>query len=450
MFILEKNFMKKIVFIFSSLLLLTISAVAQTDYQFTFQIPNANSTIAAKVFFLNFEDGTAQARLRFNSPINIDSTLIDMKVTEENTDAIPGCVNQDRLFFNLQKNQLIFGNDSSVTLPQYFCFKKNTVTGFFEPLGISNTIGDCHAAVTPFTTVDYLEQKNLTPDFVLTYFKNREKFYTSLFATKTRALTVNERNVKLYLLVVANTFDDSIGKACAKDMRRTISFFKDVKEFLGIQFEYDTIAGKNYNLTNVEKGIEKLRSAGPNDIVVFYYSGHGFRQNGDTRRPPYIDLRPNYNDNPNNLNTKSLADIYATITGMPARLKLVLGDCCNDLSKSYSIKAKAPSQTKGFSLTGSIQNGADLFLNANRASILAAGAEPNQRSICNDDFGGFFSFNFLKAIEGQLSFLKTNATWDKIIEETKIKTRKMSARVDCPKPGNPQGRCLQMPYSEIE
>ena len=220
MFILEKNFMKKNVFIFSSLLLLTISAVAQTAYQFTFQIPNANSTIAAKVFFLNFEDGTAQARLRFNSPINNDSTLIDMKVTEENTDAIPGCVNQDRLFFKLQKNQLIFGNDSSVTLPQYFCFKKNTVTGFFEPLGISNTIGDCQGDVTPFTTVDYLEQKNLTPDFVLTYFKNREKFYTSLFATKTRALTVNERNVKLYLLVVANTFDDSIGKACAKDMRR--------------------------------------------------------------------------------------------------------------------------------------------------------------------------------------------------------------------------------------
>jgi hypothetical protein len=225
MFILEKNCMKKAALIFTLLLLLTISTVAQTAYQFTFQLPNANSTITAKAFFLNFDDGTGQARLRFNSPINNDSTLIDMKVTEENTDGIPGCVNQERLFFKLQKNQLIFGNDSTVTLPQYFCFKKNTVTGFFEPLGTSNIIDDCHAAVTPFTTVDYLEQKNLTSDFVLTYFKKREKFYTSLFATRTRALTVNERNVKLYLLVVANTFDDSIGKACAKDMRRTISFF---------------------------------------------------------------------------------------------------------------------------------------------------------------------------------------------------------------------------------
>jgi hypothetical protein len=254
----------------------------------------------------------------------------------------------------------------------------------------------------------------------------------------------------MYLLVVANTFDNLIGKACAKDMVRAIRFFSDIKDFLGIKFEYDTIAGKNYNLENVEKAIDKLKIAGPNDIVIFYYSGHGFRPRTSTQRPPFIDLRPNYDDNPNNLNSKSLADIYEKINKMPARLKLVFSDCCNDSSKTYSIKAKAPARTKGFTFSGNMQNAADLFLNTNRISILATGAEPGQKSICNDDFGGFFSYNLWKAIEGQISFFNSNASWDKIKEETQVNTKKLAYRVPCPTPANVSNRCYQTPYIQID
>ncbi len=439
--------MKRKASLISFLLLVSITTSAQITYQFSFTFPNATASISCKAFFLNYGDGTGLARLRFNAPGTNDSTLIDMMAQEENTDKIAGCSNAGMLYFKLQKNQAIYGNDGNIVLPLFFCFKKDNLTGFYEPFGFSYAIGDCKAPVTVFSEIRYLEKKDLTSDFVLTYFTPREKFYTGLFAS-TRALTVNELNVKMHLLIVANTFDEHIGKACAKDMRRTIKFFKDIKDFLGIQLEYDTIAGKKYNLTEVEKAIEKLRTAAPNDIIIFYYTGHGFRQKGDNRRPPYIDLRPNYDDNPNNFNSKSLADIFQTISDMPARFKLILSDCCNDMSKTYSVKSKAPAQTKGFSLTGNIQNGAQLFLNATRTSILATGANPDQRSICNDDFGGFFSYNFLNSIENQLSFTTTNPNWNRIIEEARIKTRNMSLRVDCPLATNPTKKCNQMPYFE--
>ena len=442
--------MKRVQFLFTLFLMVSISTFAQTAYQFSFKLQKAGNSVPCKALFITNGDGTGMARIRFNTTTANDSTLIDMKVTEEITDEIPGCAGKGRLYFKLEKNQLIFGSDSNFILPQYFCFKLDVITGLYEPMGYSNSIDDCKAAVTTFSEISFLEQKDLTSDFVLTYFKPREKFYTNLFS-KTRALTVNEQNVKMYLLVVANTFDDSIGKACAKDLKRTMKFFKDIQEFLGIKFEYDTIAGKNYNKQKVEKAIEKLGNAGPNDIIVFYYSGHGFRvKTGDTRLPPYIDLRPNYDGNPDNLNSMSMADIFQIISGMRARFKLVVGDCCNSFSNTYSIKAPAPPRTKGFSFTGSIQNGADLFLNATRSSVLLYGASPGEYSVCNDDFGGFFSHNLFTGIENQLKFYNSNATWQKIIDYTKANTIKMSKRVECPLPANPKNRCFQSPGGTIE
>ncbi len=433
----------------ASLLILSVIAklavVAQVTYQFSFQLSQPGGPVPCKAFFINYPDGSSQARIRFNAPGDNDSTLVDMKAEEDINDNISAC--SDMLFYKLQKNQVLFGNDVGVTLPALFGFQKNSQTGFFEPYGFSLSPGDCKTSLTPFSTIDYLEKKDLSENLLLTYFGSREKFYTSFFASTRDVISV-DRNLTLHLLVVANTFDKSIGNACARDMRRTIKFFQELGDFLGIRFQYDTIAGKRYSLTEVEKAIEKLASAGPNDIIVFYYSGHGFRQKDDNRRPPYIDLRPNYDENPNNLNSKSLADIFQSISGMKARFKLVLSDCCNDMSKTYSVKAKPPSVTKGFSLSGSFRNGADLFLNSKRMSILATGANPGQRSICNDDFGGFFSYNFLNAIEGQLSFLNSNANWDKITEEALTKTRKMSLRVECPEEGKPTGRCNQIPYFE--
>mgnify|MGYP000849798619 CR=1 FL=1 len=439
--------MKKKLFIFFTFILAAVTGYAQVTYQFSFQLPQAGSSMSCKAFFINYSDGTAQTRIRFNAPLNTDSTLVDLKA-EDVSEKMTGCSDM-MLFYKLQKTQLLFGNDNGITLPAYFCFRKNGQTGLFEPFGFSVGTDDCKAPITPFTSVDYLDKKDLTDPLLLTYFNNREKFYNSLYASTRDVISV-DRNLTMHLLVVANTFDQNIGNACAKDMHRAIKFFQDLRDFLGIRFEYDTIAGKRYNLTEVNKAIDKLGAAGPNDIIVFYYSGHGFRQKDDNRRPPYIDLRPNYDENPNNLNSKSLADVFQTISGMKARFKLVLSDCCNDMSKTYSVKAKPPSATKGFSLSGSFRNGADLFLNSQRMSILATGANPGQRSICNDDFGGFFSYNFLNAIEGQLSFLNSNASWDKITEEALMKTRKMSLRVECPAEGNPNGRCNQIPYFEKE
>jgi len=439
--------MKKALPIFILFLLTGSLASAQTSYLISFTLTGADGPLSAKAFFVTDADGAAQVRIRFIPTGGSDSTLVDFKAEEEMTDQAPGCASANRLYYRLQKTQVITGNDNGITFPAYFCFRRNAETGFFDPEGFSTAIDDCQAPVTAFVSVVSLARKDLSNELVRTFFMPTDRFYAGFYAS-TRDFVVIDPNTTLHLLVVANTFDEHIGNACAKDMRRAIKFFQELKDFLGIRFDFDTIAGKRYGVAQVNEAIARLGNAGSNDIIVFYYTGHGFRQKDDNRRPPYIDLRPNYDENPNNLNSKSLADIFETISGMKARFKLVLSDCCNDMSRTYSVKAKAPSVTKGFGLNGSLKNGADLFLNAKRMSILATGANPGQRSICNDDFGGFFSYNLLNSIEGQLSFLNSNANWDKIIEEAGSKTRKMAMRVDCSTDASPNAKCNQIPYFE--
>jgi hypothetical protein len=439
--------MQKLLLFFILFSAAPFSPSAQVIYRFSFPLQAGGGEVPCTAFFVDNGNGNAQVRVRFNAPGNSDSTLVDFTATEEPTDKLPGCASSDILYLRMQKVQVLSGTDNTISFPAYLCFRMNKESGYFEPAGYSNDIGNCQQPVTAFTSAESLAKKDISKETVSMYFRPSDSFYAGYFAS-TRDFVVIDPNTTLHLLVVANTFDDHIGSACAKDMRRAIKFFQELKDFLGIRFVFDTIAGKRYSVAQVDAAIAKLSNAGPNDIIVFYYTGHGFRQKDDNRRPPYIDLRPNYDENPNNLNSKSLADIFQSISGMKARFKLVWADCCNDMSRTYSVKAKAPSATKGFGLNGSLKNGADLFLNAKRLSILATGANPGQRSICNDDFGGFFSYNFLNSIEGQLSFLNSNANWDKIMEETGGKTRKLAMRVECATPANANAKCTQIPYFE--
>lgn len=462
--------MKQIFFSLTVLMLATFGSFAQSSYEFTHSLQKGTATITAKTFFVDYGNGTGIARIRIDSPSGNDSTLIDCLATIENTDTVSGCTIANRLYLRLDKKQVMFGTDSGLTIPKYFVFTLNAGSGFFEPFGTGAGINNCQAIVTPFSAIRNLEKKDLNKQYVMRYFTNRDKFFNALFAIQDRDLTVLGQNVKIYLLVVANTFDDSIGSACAKDMRRAINFFTDIRDFLGMQFEYDTITGKNFDLTHVNNAIERLERAGKNDIVVFYYTGHGFRPAQNyAKRPPCIDLRTNQDihskdfENPNVLSSKSLQDIYDRIKQMPARLSLVIGDCCNDSMKYYNIKANAPMATKGgFGLTGNTQIAADLFLNATKISMLATGAEAGQKSICNDDFGGFFSYNLWEAISGQIKNSGSNnlwnvdqlqtvgKSWDNVKNYTKINTQKLARRVDCPMPDNPQNRCYQTPYILLE
>lgn len=428
--------MKKILVVIFSLLVTVISLRAQTIYEFSFTWLNNQTAIGYKAFFIDNNDGTGKVRLKFTA--TPDTVLADFDVKEEIIENNAGCNNGDRIYYKLQNPKFIESKNSGVNLPGYLCFKKEPVSGLYEPAGVTNTPADCKTDLIKFSSISNINQKDLTKEFVLTYFKVYEPFYRSQFVTNNpKALTTSEQNTKLYLLFVCNVTDPEIGVADRKGMYETISFFRKIKEFLGISaFIYDTVTGKNFNKEMVLNKINNFLTPGPNDIVVFYYAGHGFRMPKDGKPGPYIDLRDVVADRFKRYQENSLSteDILVMIRGKGARLNLIFGECCNDTITKYNPMVKEPAlagKKGGFGMNWSTQNCRDLFLNAMPTTILAAAASPYQLAISNADFGGYFSTFFRNALEINLGFAKSNVKWDNVFEQTKQQTETKAGRTWC-------------------
>ncbi len=96
---------------------------------------------------------------------------------------------------------------------------------------------------------------------------------------------------KLILVVVSNTLDPEIGKGCGEDIKSIRSMFKALSQQMKFNFLELVVAGADYAKKNIFDTIEVL-TPGPNDIVVFYYSGHGFSFEHDAdKRFPQVDFR---------------------------------------------------------------------------------------------------------------------------------------------------------------
>lgn len=442
--------MKKILSSFFLFFLIAVTSEAQSVYELSFTFPAGNSTVEYKGCYVDAADGKAKLRLWFMAPGSTDSILTELEAAEELPDMNSGCINTDRIYYKLKNPRYIESKDPGIVLPGYFCFQKDAATGLFEPYGITSSSEDCNAEPAKFSHIAFIDQQSLTKDFVLTYFKPYDLFYRNLFVTNNpKDLTTFERSVKIYLLIVANVDDPKIGPADRKNMNDAIAFFGKVKEFLGIaDFIYDTITGRRLTRQNVLNAVNTFFApAGSNDIVIFYFNGHGFRKPTDGRPGPYIDLKDERNFRIMEASA-SMEDIYATIRAKRARLSLVLSECCNALITDTNPLAEPPAVKKSFGINWSTENCRNLFLNKTPMSILGAAASPSMLAASNNNFGGFFSYFFRTSLETHFSFAKTAVNWDQVFKQTAEQTKYKADRTYCD--NVTKKKCNQLPYYRIE
>ena len=66
------------------------------------------------------------------------------------------------------------------------------------------------------------------------------------------------------------------------------------------------------------------------DIVIFYYSGHGFRLQGDKSIYPRMSFRTAKNKADKQVGENmGLEEVYNRIKALMPGVTLALGDCCN-------------------------------------------------------------------------------------------------------------------------
>ena len=243
---------------------------------------------------------------------------------------------------------------------------------------------------------------------------------------------------KLILIIVANTIDPEIGKGCEKDIKSIHHMFSELSEYMDFNFLQLLVQGADYNKENILDAIEIL-TPGSNDIVVFYYSGHGFSYEKDAKkRFPQVDLRSHPASDRIavvNANTENLADLFELVKSRGARLNFVIGDCCNSLIK-FKRDLKGGDDDIRLAIKPAMiinKKMAEKLFCDHTASILVAAADKGEYAISDPELGSIFTFNFthnFKLLINKTVEPADGLPWRKLLEDTQQKTFDLSKTYD--------------------
>ena len=333
-----------------------------------------------------------------------------------------------------------------------FCMAYST-DGEFEPQTwaiFQDVYGEDELLDENMKEVDYFREVNLAEkdkQYFLQFYDEDETMFKTIMRAKQQLSEQDNGNnsndnnsnnndytpdgnapITMHLLLVAATKDESIGESVTTDVNLVKKNFSGIAKKLGIAYKETIIAGDDFEKSNIQKAVSRL-SVGSNDVVVFVYSGHGFRFDDDTDEHPRMYLT--YDGDLNENTEISTTEIYNEITAKKARLTIFLTDCCN--SKAGVQRAEVESVAFG---TRAANNNVDinklraLFVEES-GTIRATAAKPGQYARC-DASGGFMLTSILNNIKAQSSALNDKQpSWNTIVENaSKAVAKKTSNIID--------------------
>lgn len=217
-----------------------------------------------------------------------------------------------------------------------------------------------------------------------------------------------------------------IGPSVTCDYQRMKIEFETMASFLNYKKDFQWYEGSpnHFCRTNLESALNNL-SCGKDDIVIFYYSGHGGRSPKETKDPfPWMQLVVDpYRTAWNASQYYSLSQVLKRIEAKQPRLSIVLGDLCNSLSNA--IPQKDVPEMKGATKISKAPCDfyKDLFLKV-KGSIISSSSRPGETSAAFSD-GGAFTICFTEALQIMVSN-NMEPDWETLLEGTKIRTSKVT------------------------
>ena len=383
-------------------------------------------------------------RFRFNNTAGTP-TVIEMKLKEQFVSGTTSIIDPNVVYYKASQPQIIDGDDDGAMDSLSFWFELNTQTNNFEPSKIKTNTADGKDTTAEIIKAELLYSTNLSKDIVLRFFSETDPLYVSTFKSVTRGLDANEKKTRMHVILVCATTDPTLSEFSTYDMNRAEELFSKLADAIGIKASFIKIFGATYNKKNVDEAVKNLKSA-PNDIVVFYYSGHGFRLPNLNRPYPFLDLRSDVKTQDYKKHTANIEDIFLTLKSKPSRFTLVLSDCCNSVPEGPNKISPVPPQPKASDLKWNFENLRVLFLNPKKTSLLLTAADKNQFANCNPKLGGFLSYYFKQSLENMLTNPNPReVSWFKISEETRAKTINQAKHTACSMPPIPANACVQYP-----
>ena len=206
--------------------------------------------------------------------------------------------------------------------------------------------------------------------------------------------------VTLHAILCIADQESDIGDAGVIDMNSINRWIDQIGQNAGIALNKIFLTGTGRNLSqSVLLSTIAALPVGSNDVIVFYYSGHGGANEfpGGSKWP----LMLFQNDELVDYNVISEA-----IKARGARFVVTIADCCNN----YSYQAKS----KSFVPKGNSANYQSLFVQQSGYIVISA-ASKGEFSLAGSD-GGMFTNYFLSVFYDNVS--SDDPSWKTIMQQT--------------------------------
>lgn len=190
----------------------------------------------------------------------------------------------------------------------------------------------------------------------------------------------------LHAIIVADTNASDIGASARVDVGRMGKFMRTVSENTGLRLNLQKITGNDLTPNKVRNAVNRISSSS-NDVVFFYWTGHGYNRGNSVLPTMHIDA----NNDSLNVDLKEIAN---TLRRKNPRLFIVIGDTCN---KPLNVSRRDISL-----VIRSSENYKKLFLQ-HRGEVLASGSKVGGYSYGGKDKGGFYTTAFLNSFTIELA-----------------------------------------------
>lgn len=226
-------------------------------------------------------------------------------------------------------------------------------------------------------------------------------------------LSTNVQSQTLHSIIFANTEcpgdprnprDRGIGHSVSGDYYRMKIEMATIASFIGYELKTHYYVGSQdqFSRQNLDKVIDNLKCS-PQDIVFFYYSGHGSRSENEKTNFPQMNLvvDPYHSNIPEQVANYPIYNVLKRIETKKPRLAIVIGDLCNSVSSWVTPKSSPMDKSATKVEDAPIQFYKDLFLKV-EGSLIAVSSKPEQTSAACEE-GGAFTLGLLHVLQIMVS-----------------------------------------------
>ena len=427
----------------------SFNSTAQTTtslYEFEYHFAQENSVY--KAFLSRNKNATGFIRIAFKNDQQMP-VVVEMQLYQHyDDDNFYGAPDSSAICFEGKDPKVIKGNLDHPLDQMIFRFKKNPATGIYDPVEVMKRDNATFQKVlTEASSAKLLQAKDLTGAFLQQYYLPNESLFINADATGISPLA---KSTRLYLVSVANTKAMNIAASCRTDRTSMLTIFGAVAKKLNVPFVPIEIYDDNFNADTVNSALAGLKP-GPNDIIVFHYSGHGFVDRDPKIRFPRMDLRASEFDDLDPKQELQMEKVFQMIVSKGARMNLVLSDCCNSTPGAKIPVSRNPPSTRSSPIPFNEEICKLLFMDPKPHSILMTAAAKGEVAGGFESDGGIFTFNFRETLVNLMTPLtkQGDVSWQKIISETEANTIKLSPSTVCEGKTQADGQCLQHPVNKV-